>query len=66
MKNLWHKAYNNWKEDCREEFNIRYPNLKTTFTEFSEEGAAYPHGIGGVKYIKEAVTPWLKSKHYLP
>jgi len=32
--------------------------------EFSEDGDAYPHGIGGVGYVKRAVTPWADSEHY--
>ena len=33
--------------------------------EFSDDGAAYPHGIGGVAYIPNAVTPWRLSPHYV-
>lgn len=33
--------------------------------EFGEDGTAYPHGIGGVTYIPNAVTPWDKSPHYV-
>ena len=33
--------------------------------EFGEDGAAYPHGIGGIAYIPNAVTPWDKSPHYV-
>ena len=33
--------------------------------EFGDDGTAYPHGIGGIAIIKNAVTPWNKSPHYV-
>lgn len=33
--------------------------------EFGEDGTAYPHGVGGVACIKNAVTPWNESPHYV-
>lgn len=33
--------------------------------EFGEDGSAYPHGIGGIAYIPNAVTPWSRSPHYV-
>ena len=32
--------------------------------EFAENGSAYPHGIGGVGHVVNAVTPWRDSPHW--
>ena len=32
--------------------------------EFSEAGDAYPHGIGGIGHVRNAVTPWEQSQHW--
>lgn len=33
--------------------------------EFDEDGTAWPHGIGGSTYIKNAVTKWKDSPHFV-
>ena len=68
--------YRKWLDDCLDEFNERYrprkyhqetvpdDNDPGSFVEFSEDGNAYPHGLGGTNFIPNAVTPWEDSLHY--
>ena len=69
--------YEKWLNDCLEEFNKRFcetrvfhtDDSKNTYSsnlvEFSQNGHAYPHGIGGTNYIENAVTPWFESPHFM-
>ena len=73
-------AYDAWLADCLAEYNARYNESRRYFVrpdnypgdycpsqlvEFSDEGDAYPHGIGGMGHICCAVTPWRESPHYV-
>jgi hypothetical protein len=76
----FNSSYERWKEECLVEYNTRFNENRHYFekpgqtigydaedlVEFGEDGTAYPHGIGGTNTIKNAVTPWDKSKHYMP
>ncbi len=63
----WGKAYDAWLADCLKEYNERFNADRTAESiEFGENGAAYPHGIGGTNCIRNAVTPWIDSIHYMP
>lgn len=69
--------YLNWLDECLEEYNERFHPREFhqgtcpyfydpgDFVEFSEDGAAYPHGIGGTNFIPNAVTPWSQSDHFV-
>lgn len=61
--------YEHWQRHCLKQFNERFNENRTTYewsedtdpetlVEFSEDGSAYPHGIGGTTHIPNAVTPW--------
>lgn len=70
-------AYDQWLAACLIEFNERFgecrkfvqipekPYNPDKVVEFAEDGTAYPHGSGGVNYIRNAVTPWEKSKFFV-
>lgn len=57
------KQYHKWEQDCLEEYHERH--IDCDFVEFSEDGDAYPHGIGGVNWVPNCVTPWEESIHYI-
>lgn len=40
------------------------PDSDARLVEFSEDGDAYLHGLGGVVHIRKVVTPWTESRHY--
>lgn len=74
----WYLAYDAWLADCLVEFNEAYNEARTMtnapddglydpgdLVEFSEDGSAYPHGVGGTNWIPEAVKPWTDSPHFL-
>ena len=75
MKNKqFHDNYRKWEDDCLAEFNAKYKSIYGNrvldgdgpkVVEFSEDGDAYPHGIGGTNHVKSAVTPWKKSQHFV-
>lgn len=69
-------AYEQWLDDCLAEFNARYGEARKYHTapaeydpgelvEFSDDGGAYLHGIGGTSFIPHVVTPWAESPHYV-
>lgn len=64
-------AYEAWERDCLAEWNRRYGEKRVlgvngpNCIEFSEDGDAYPHGIGGTNWVARAVTPWRESPHYM-
>ncbi len=61
---LWWAAYDQWLTDCLDEWNEKYDTNRvlgvdgSNCIEFSEDGDAYPHGIGGTGHVRQAVTPW--------
>lgn len=71
------KQYRKWLDDCLEEWNTQYDPRKfhqesvtgdyETFelVEFTEDGNAYPHGIGGTGHVPDAVTKWKNSEHFV-
>jgi hypothetical protein len=75
MANDFHAAYRRWQEACLVEYNERFHEQRTLITtddydpdmvvEFAEDGTAYPHGAAGTNYVKNAVTPWDRSPHYV-
>jgi hypothetical protein len=68
----FHTVYRAWLDACLAEFNAgeygdgreyhqeSAPKDYVTglLVEFTEDGDAYPHGIGGIGHIRQAVTPW--------
>lgn len=62
--------YDQWLVACLAEYNEKFGESRHFFqvpqgnydpgdvVEFAEDGTAYPHGKGGVNYIRNAVTPW--------
>ena len=78
MRNeAWHAAYERWQADCLSEWNERFNDQRTMYVapgddydpgllvEFAEDGDAYPHGAGGTGHVRQAVTPWAKSEHFM-
>ena len=74
---IWKIEYEKWLIDCLREYNMKFRESRKYYTtpetdgydaadlvEFSEDGAAYPHGCGGTGYVKNAVTSWENSAHY--
>ena len=69
--------YEKWQDDCLAEYNQRFGenrkfhtdnNINTyssKLVEFSQNGHAFPHGIGGTNFIENAVTPWYESRHFI-
>lgn len=68
--------YNKWEYAALGEYNAKTgenrtliedaPDDDTTNTvEFSENGDAYPHGIGGTNYVPNIVTPWKDSPYFV-
>jgi len=74
----WDDAYERWQKDCLAAYNERFREHRALYAipegeydpgdlvEFGENGAAYPHGAGGINYIPNAVAPWTESEHYRP
>ena len=73
----WFEHYGRWLNDCLREWNERFGDNRTMYAvpeddydpgkvvEFSEGGDAYPHGSGGTGHVRQAVTPWAKSEHFV-
>lgn len=56
-----------YQQDCLEAYNAKYAESRSltdpeNLVEFSENGSAYPHGIGGTNYIPNAVMTFAKWK----
>jgi len=71
------KAYRAWLDEALEEYNARFRQRRFhqescpedhdpgDLVEIAEDGSVYPHGLGGTAYIRNAVTPWEESPHWV-
>lgn len=75
---FWFAQYRRWLDACLVEYNKRFQenrpyhqeNCQPTYhpvdlVEFSEDGDAYPHGMGGTNWIPKCVTPWKDSPYFV-
>jgi hypothetical protein len=65
-----------WLESCLEEFNAKLGDARLYYeppdhdyfpgdlVEFADNGDAYPHGIGGINHVVNAVTSWQDSQWF--
>ena len=81
MNSTFERQYMAWLDAALREFNERWGEVfgvrkyhsgncpedydSWDLVEFAEDGTAYPHGIGGTTYIRNAVTPWEQSPYYM-